>query len=309
MGEACAVCIGDFVYMGGGVCWIQNLIPMNTSDGACTVFKYDSKNDTWCTLPKVDIHKFGMAEYQKRPVLIGGASRRKYLGDTLEYSNQLNVWDDTTHNWISPYPAMKTERMQPTAVGYGSAIVVAGGKNSSHLSNVELMYDNGDGEFEWTEVSPLPSGISRATSALSGGTWYLMGGLEQGTAVYYIQLDSLIQEALSEAEQKQKDDVDSPDRWETIPDTKHKHATVAVHGNSILSIGGTSGHIPKAENTIFTYNSILNTWVETQKPLPHSLTQSTAVTLPSGEVLIIGGFTGWTTFRCSSSVYRVTFTY
>ena len=306
MGGGFAVRIGDFVYTGGGVCWVQNPLPM-TFDDECRVFKYDYRNNEWGTLPIVDIHKFGMAEYQEKLVLIGGASRRKRLRVTLEYSNQLRVWDETTHDWISPYPTMQTARMQPTAVGHGSALVVAGGKNSRYLSDVEMMYDCGDDTFQWTQVSSLPAGISRATSALSGGTWYLMGGLEQNTAVYYTHLDSLVQEALSEADQK--DDAEAPSRWKTITDTKYKHAAVAVLGNSVLSIGGTeAGHIPKAENTVLTYIDVMNTWIETHKPLPHPLTQTIPVALPSGELLVVGGFISRPTFRCSSSVYRVSFT-
>lgn len=307
MGAGFAVCIGDFVYTGGGMCFVQNPIPMLTFDAECSVFKYDCRNNKWDTLPIVDIHKFGMAKYKERLVLIGGASRRKRLWGG-QYSKQLIVWDETTHNWISPYPEMKTARMQPTSVGYGNALVVAGGKNSGYLSDVEVMYDSGDDKFEWTQVSPLPASISRATSALSGGTWYLMGGLKQSTAVFHIQLDSLIQEALSEADQK--DDTGASSGWKTIPDAKHKHAAVAVLGNSVLSIGGTKAEptIPKAENTVFTYIDVMNAWIETQKPLPHPLTQTIPVALSSGELLVVGGFISRPTFRCSNSVYRVSFT-
>ena len=307
MGRGFAVCIGDSVYMGGGVYFVQNPIPMPTFDAECSVFKYDCRNNKWNTLPIVNIHKFGMAEYKERLVLIGGASRRKRPWDTLEYSKRLIVWDETTHNWISPYPEMKTARMQPTSVGYGDALVVAGGENASYLSDVEVMYDSGDDKFEWTQVSPLPASISRATSALSGGTWYLMGGLKQSTAVYHINLDSLVQEALSKADQT--DDAVAPSIWKTIPDTKRKHAAVAVLGNSVLSIGGTkAGTIPKAENRVFTYIDVMNTWIETQKPLPHPLTHTVPVALSSGELLVVGGFMSRPTFRCSSSVYRVSFT-
>ena len=305
MGAGFAVCIGDFVYTGRGVCFVQHPIPMLTFDAECSVFKYDCRNNKWDTLPIVDIHKFGMAKYKERLVLIGGASRRKRPWDTLQYSKQLNiiVWDETTHNWISPYPEMKTARMQPTSVGYGNAVVVAGGKNSGYLSDVEVMYDSGDDKFEWTQVSPLPASISRATSALSGGTWYLMGGLQQSTAVYYTHLDSLIQEALSEADQK--DDTDAPSGWKTIPDTKHKHAAVAVLGNSVLSTGGTKTEptIPKAENTVFTYID----GTKRKNLYPHPLTQTIPVALSSGELLVVGGFTSRPTFRCSNSVYRVSF--
>ena len=249
-------------------------------DNEFTVLKYDYTNDTWCSLPMLSRHKFALACYKSQLVLIGGAVPIKVTASwKVQYCDSLLVWDDKEHKWTEPYPPMHETRMQPSAVGYGIHIAVAGGTNTSILDSVEVFDGN---SCQWYRASPLPSKVYCATAALLRNTWYIMGGFGLKKGVCHVSLPSLITEAL-EKEAKRLC------KWESLPNTEFAYATAAVFGDSLLAIGGSKSiGVTDAVHVYFTDKKM---WLPVEDSLPYPFGGTVSVVLPTGELLLIGGAT------------------
>ena len=276
--------VGDFVYAGGGSC--ERTM---SYESVRSVFGYNYRHDTWVDLPITDRHKFTLVSYQNQLVLVGGAtpSRR------LQYLSSLAAWDEKSRQWIKPYPPMHTPRMQPSAVSRGQYIVVAGGKNKEDLDSVEV-YDGNT--KQWHLVAPLPAKISRATSAVLDGFWYLIGGNGQGRAVYCTSLDSLIREAV----QPQAGGCDAI--WKSLPSTDFIFSTAAAFGSAVLAIGGSKS--VGSTDAIRAYFPGRKLWLPLKNPLPRPFYSSSAVVVPTGKLILIGGCTDLSRYN---HVYKASF--
>lgn len=260
-----AVLVENFVYAGGGIC--------KKKDSEYVVFKYDCRNEAWCSLPRVNRKGFTMVSFENRLVLIGGATVA--AGERTVYLQDLVVWDETLHRWDQAcYPSMNTARMHSTAVAHETYIAVAGGLSAQSLDIVEVF----DGQ-EWQTKACLPVKVYCATSAFvaSEAAWYIMGGNGLKKSGYVATLNELI---LSN-EQTPKTNV-----WKSLPDTRYTNTTVVAFGKSILSVGGKSSL--GAVNEVFVYFPGVRKWICNVK-LPRSFYGCTPVVIPTNELLLIGG--------------------
>ena len=284
MSEASAVLVGDFVYAGGGSC--------KDYDTGCTIFRYSSENDVWGSLQKLDRQKFALASYRDELVVIGGETPKRMPLQSAEYHNSLRIWDKNT--WKESYPAMKTPRMQPSAVGYGDHLIVAGGKNKDPLDSVEVF--SGRNNQWYSAFTTMPAKIYSATSTVFEESWYIMGGSGQKKAVYQVRLDSLISEATGSGPNTM---------WQSLPDTEFESAAITVFGNCILAIGGirsrTVANFLGITDAVRGYFPGRKMWLPIEKPLPFKFYTMAAVIGPSNELIVIGGHGNWGPTKC---VYR-----
>jgi len=233
MSQGYAVYVKGYVYVGGGkygyipkLPSAINLAVLGNLEKDCTVFQYDPRNDTWCTLPRVSVCWFAMANFDDELVLIGGAIPRRKFWD-ISYSKELAVWDEHRHHWSNPIPRMREPRMKAMAVGYGQFLAVTGGKNTEALCSTEI-FDKANGQ--WMKAADLKGHTHYASSVLSKGMWYLIGGVEQGIRVFYTSIDELIQRALAEDSKSSQ--------WMSLPDTPVELASCAMIAGSLVAIGG-----------------------------------------------------------------------
>ena len=258
-----AVLVGNFVYAGGGIC--------QKKDSEYIVFKYDYRNETWCSLPTVNRKGFAMVSFQHQLVLIGGITA------TGRILRDLAVWDEAHHGWIQDrYPPMTIARMHSTAVAHEIYIAVAGGTSAKSLDVVEVFDSD---SREWHTKPPLPVKVYGATSAFvaSEAAWYIMGGNGLKKSVYAAALNQLI---LSNGQ------TPSADVWKPLADTQYTNTTVAAFGKSILAIGGKSIGAVKAVRVYFPG---MRMWLRVEKELPRSFYSCAAVVIPTNELLLIGG--------------------
>ena len=256
MVDGYAVLVGDFVYVGGGIC---------TSGD--TVYKYSYKNNNWSTLPKANRQKFAMVCYKKQLILIGGR------GLNAEYYGSLLVWDEVLHKWTdSLYPPMNNARMMTAACSHEERIIVAGGKSGrfSTLDSVEVF----DGK-KWLDAAQLPTKIYLAKTAVFKNELFIMGGEGQKKAVYRVSLESLNGDA---------------QKWESIPDTEFPYASTAAFGNTLLAIGGSTPM--GSTSAVRAYFTGRKTWLRVDRPLPRTFCCTAVVVISPKELLLIGGCSG-----------------
>ncbi len=119
------------------------------------------------------------------------------------------------------------------------------------------------------------------TYALHGDQWYL---ITYGGKVFCTSLQSLI----SGSDQ-------SP--WETLPDAPNNWSAAAFFGGHLLSIGG---DLRNPTTAICAFSSTQSWKHVADVPLP--LLYSSAVVLPTGELMVIGGTDKHA--KCSNKVFR-----
>ncbi len=260
-GPVQSVVIGDTVYVGGGDA-------VNDRE----VMKLEK--DRWTKLPEYTAEWFAMTSLANRLVLVGGWDPRND-----EPTNQLSVFK--SGEWTHPYPPMNIARNCSTAVSFNNHIIVAGGRDGEgRTSSVEVL---DVASRRWYIAQSLPHPRSHLKSTLIGNTLYLMGGWDHAgpnKTVYHVDLNELIAKALS--------NLDTPTLWQTIEDTPLKFSAPLSIGRSLLAVGGLDDKLKPSSHL---YQPDTRRWVKVGD-LPTARYSCTCSVLPSGEVIVAGGYNG-----------------
>ena len=264
-----SVVIGDFVYVGGG--------HAGNDHDRCTVMKLDLQRDEWTRLPQYSAKFFAVISHANQLVLVGG-----YDPVTWKPTNQIAVF--ASGRWTNPYPPMNTARSSPTAVCVNNHIIVAGGMmeddQGKRTSSVEVLDVT---SRRWYIAESLPNPRNELKSTLIGNTLYLMGGFDHTRltkVVHKVDLNQLITKAVS----KQT----TPTLWQSIEDTPLLSSTPLNVGGSLLAVGGYDDH---PSSSIHLYQPDTRRWVKVGD-LPTARYDCTCSVLPSGEVIVAGGYNG-----------------
>ena len=248
------MCLNGTLYVGGGT-----IGDTGRRRADATLYSFKPGVDSTWTMTDTPTYWYTLVVHDSELLLVGGCEC-----PTGEATNKVFTMRDG--QFVEVLPPMKEKRRFLSAVSSGSALVVAGGRNTSEsLSSVEVFKDG-----QWTTAPSLPSAECVMKFALHGDQWYLI--TIQGK-VFHTSLQSLI----SGADQ-------SP--WETLPDAPNHSSAAAFFGGHLLSIGG--GLFYKSTTTIHALSSSTQSW-EHVADMPVQLTDSSAVVLQSGELMVIGG--------------------
>ena len=272
-----SVVIGDSVYIGGGVA--------NNLENMHKVMKFDLQQNEWTELLQYNAISFAMVPLANQLTLVGGWDlvKRKSI-------NQIAL--STTGGWTSPYPPMNTARSCLTAVCFNNYVIVVGGfGDRGYTSSVELL----DVEARrWYIVESLPNPRKELKSAKIGNTLYLMEGYDHTgltKVVHKVHLNKLITKTISKKA--------TPTLWQVISDTPLKCSAPLNVGSSLLTVGGHDDH-DNASSFIHLYQPDTRKWVKVGD-LPTARCNCTCSVLPSGDVIVAGGWDACTGF--SSTVY------
>ncbi len=254
-----SVVIDDTVYVGGGGA------ASNDCD-RCTVMKL--KHDQWTKL-LYTAKWFAMTSLANRLVLVGGRDPTK-----KKLTNQLSVFK--SGEWTHPYPPMNIARNYSTAVSFNNHIIVAGGyDDKGYTSSVEVL---DVASRRWYIAQSLPHRQAMLKSTLIGNTLYLMGGYDHTRRatkmVYHVDLNELI--------------AKTPTLWQTIEDTPLELSAPLSIGRSLLAVGGLDD---RSSSWIHLYQPDTRRWVKVGD-LRSARYCCTCSVLPSGEVIVAGGFNG-----------------
>lgn len=263
--DAQAVVINNKVCVGG-----------HYSKTYSNIYQYDPDTDEWSTLTTSPVWFFAMAVIQDKLTVVGG-----FDPALQSCSNKLFAWNERALTWLNSIPDMPTARMHASAVTMGTSLVVAGGRNSTTaLTTVEVFSLE---SMQWYSAHPLLLERSSMRTVLHSDYWYLLGGERQGFATaraVCTPLQSLIDSALHKS--------GSVSRFKAIPSLPTSYSAISVLGGTIVCVGGRQGSDNITTAAIFALSADPLSWLEVGE-LPLPLTNSTAVALSDGEILVIGG--------------------
>ena len=275
-----------------------------------SVLKYNIVEDIWNTLPMAPV-KFARIRHLCKKVLI--------VGGLLTVSDQVTAdiheFDEASQQWVrsTSIPPMPTARSSVTAISWSSppALIVCGGhdRKINPMTVVEIYHSK---TSQWHAVSPLPFPRFSTTHTVVHNMLYLRGGYEgnKKTTIKKTLISTSIPQLLESCLQP------SPTQWQSLPvtDVPKYRSTAASLGGCLLILGGAKDPSwpPKPESIVSSmhaYCPFTSSWVLVGQ-LPQPLCACVTATLPTGELLVIGGRSSSgdtvmatnTTYKCSMSM-------
>ncbi len=275
MSRAQAVMYRGTLYVGGV-----------TSGDDCTLFMYQFKPDTWGTV-KTPTYYYALAVYQDHLVLAGGR-----LPSSYTTTDQLWLTDNPQHTFKPTIPPMNTPTFSATAIATEEHLIIAGGHNGSKFLTTVQVYSG----KQWALAQPLPVAASRIKYTILNNTLYLIGGFNQGKKVFCTFLPAL----LGSVHQLKTPQESTPTVWNTLTDAPLEDSSIAIFRSELVAIGGRDYSSPCPSLHMFSHHT--HRWEEMEATLPQPLCSTCSVTLPTGELMVIGGETGYSR---SEQVYAV----
>ena len=277
------------------------------------VLKYSITEDTWSTLPEPPVTYSSIGYLHQKIISVGGR-----LLSNIQVTGDIHEFDEASQQWVrsTSIPPMPTARQESTVVSWTSptALIVCGGcdEHSEPMNVVEVYHSR---TSQWHAVSPLPFPRVSMTHTVIHNELYLVGGCEGSNSRSYTQtvLSALIPQLLESCLQPSRT---LPVQWQSlsIPDISKHHSTAASLGVCILVVGGnTKSHLlaGSKSSSVHAYCPSCSSWVLVGE-LPQPLAACITATLPTGELLVMGGLSspGWsfiqnwstTTYKCSLSL-------
>ena len=261
MCDARAVVQGKKVYMGGG----------DTAEGpSAELLIYDITKNSWDRI-NTPTQWYSLVIYRSQLVLVGGVEPAFNAVMNKLWVLDRGEWDE------SAIPPMTTERFGASSISVGEHLIVAGGDKggiNGRLDVVEV-YDG----HAWRTVQSLPQTCSQMKSAVDEGLWYLAGGVDQGTKVFYTSLESLT---------ARPQRAESKVVWGILPDAPIGRSTPVIFKMQLMAIGGVTGRL--YSSAIHAYSRDTKKWVHMgDLPVPNGFVCTLA--LPNGQLLMAGGKT------------------
>ena len=258
-----AVVLQKNVYVGGG----------NAYDG-CIVQMYNVESNQWSCLPRYTYMRFAMTVINNHLILVGGNSP-----STWKATKKLAAFDPETQKWTYT-PSMPTPRYWPAVATYDIWLLVAGGYSRTcyGLATVELLNTSTN---QWMSASPLPIQCNYMTSAIAQNNWYLITNSKE---VYRVSLPDIVSQTVDQSTASE-----SPALWRCLPNTPLSYsAAIAFHG-SLLIVGGRFDLSDNKSTSIYLYQPKSEIWTKVGD-LPTACDDCACIALPSGDLLVAGGY-------------------
>ena len=270
------------------------------------VFKYSITDDSWGTLPSAPVYSAGIGYLNRKILTVGGRISGQVTADIHEF-------DEASQQWVksTSIPPMPTARSSATAVSWSSppALIVCGGRNeqTQTMTVVEVYLSR---TSQWYVATSLPFPRVYMTHTVIHNVLYLVGG-DEGTGVTSYKktvLSTLIPQLLETGLQS------SHTQWQSLSITNmpNYESGAASLGGCLLVVGGVkdpSRWPPKPNSvvsSVHAYCPSTSSWVVVGQ-LPQPLFDCITATLPTGELLVMGGrcLSGGstnTTYKCTISM-------
>ena len=257
--------IRGIVYVGGGYTW--------SVGDRYLIQQYSPTDDTWYTLPPAPVYYFGMAELNGQLVIVGGRTRQ------LDVTGRVHTLNSSTQKWVESIAPMPTARDSPAVYSQPSCLTVVGGRDQhdTNLSDVEIFMPH---TSQWHKASPAPSPLYRMTTTVINNKCFIAE--YDSTKVYQLCVS---------LHQTTTDSSDTPQvitEWTNLCDLPHERCGLGSINGCLLAVGG---RWPNPITAILGFSPITNTW-KTVGELPEPRLNCTTVLLPTGELLVMGGWDG-----------------
>ena len=291
------IVIGENVYVG--------------VDSNRKVFKYSITEEGWSTLPVAPV-KFAKIGYiYKKLLLIGG------LLPSDQVTADIHEFVEASQQWVrsTSIPPMPTARSSATAVSWSSppALIVCGG-NSQQANSMTVVEVYHSRTSQWHAVTPLPFPRAHMIHTLIHNMFYLVGGCEGNTESTYKKkvMTTSIPQLLETCLQPSPVYVE----WNCLPISNIPNcwSTAASLRGCLMVMGGVKDPTRPLKpqsivSSVRAYCPFTSSWVLVGE-LPQPLGACITATLPTGELLVIGGLSSSgdrvmatnTTYKCSLSM-------
>ena len=264
--------IRGIVYVGGG--------GTSSLDDRYLIQQYSPTDDTWSTLPPAPVYFFGMGDLNGQLVIVGGRTRQHYV------TGKVHTLNSSTQKWVESIAPMPTARSRPAVYSQPSCLTVVGGgdQRGKYLSDVEIFMPH---TSQWHKTtSPAPSPL---TTTVINNKCFIAE--YSSTKVYQLCMS---------LQQTTTDSANTPQvitEWTNLCDLPHSGCCLCSINGCLLAVGEGSWRNPIT--TILGFSPITNTW-KTVGELPEPRRHCTTVLLPTGELLVMGGWD-----RRGSHTYKV----
>ena len=254
--------------------------------GESKVLKYSVIGEAWSTLPDTPVNRFSIGYLHKKLLLVGGQ-----VMPSMEVTPNIHEFDEASQQWVrsTTVPPMPTARSSLTTVSWTSppALIVCGGKDqqSQPLITVEVYHGR---MSQWYTASPLPSPRDSMTHAVVNGALFLVCGYQKSNlgssrkTVMSAPIPQLLESCLRPSNTP-------PIQWQIIPDVPYYCSTATSLGGCLLVVGGSKNAYDSPVSLVHAYCPSSSSWVVVGE-LPQPLCDCITATLPTGELLVMGGW-------------------
>ena len=190
---------------------------------------------------------------------------------------RITVWDSGHSKWVHPYPPMPTGRAWSAAVGYQNYLIVACG---SRCKDVVEVLDSSSGR--WYNAQSVPVWGYHMSSVVVGDCWYLSSfgwWKDRKEHIFWVHLPTLISSATSAH-------TSTASIWHELPTPPVKWPTLLALQGHLLLVGGGEN-----KQQIHRYDPETRQWRECGQ-LPVGMYAPCCAVLPSGDLMVAGGWTG-----------------
>ncbi len=261
MENAQAVMYRGTLYVGGG----------DIVGDDFTLFMYQFKPDTWGTVEtSTRWYALAVYVYQDHLVLAGGR-----LPSSDIPTDQLWLTDNQLqHAFKQTIPPMYTRTYGAIAITTEEHLIIAGGYDGrKHLTTVQVYSGK-----QWALAQPLPVAASYIKYTILNNTLYLIGGYNQDNEVFYTSLPALLGSVHQSTHTV----------WNTLTDAPLERSSIAVLRSKLVAIGG-SGMV-SSSSSLRMFSRHTHSWEKLEATLPQPIHSTCSITLPTGELMVIGGW-------------------
>ncbi len=241
-----------------------------------TIYMYEVPADAWESMQSPACCS-ALTIYHSQLMLVGGMETT-----TRRATDQLWALQDE-QTWTQPLPPMPTAQCSASAISSGDHLVVAGGDTFIETDLVQVY--NG---VQWVRADPFPVACCLIKSTYHSGMWYLMGGFEQSKSVFYTSFQSLIEKATQQPPHS-PDSSEQQSVWKALPDVPYEYSSTTTLGGALLTVGGRDSK-GKVTSSISMYYPLTRSWLHIDDT-PEAVEFPCCITLTTGEMMVIGGFT------------------
>ena len=272
--------MGESVYVGGGGTGYK-------------IFQYSWRREVWSTLPECPVKHFCLIQFMGRLTTVGGQDRAvSTTGRVYEFVSKSQRWQES----LPPMPTARSSVVviaRPSSSPKPPAIAVCGGLGDGDRVVLNIVEVFCHSTSQWHTAEPLPTPLCALTSATVGDIAYLLGGVGKDFYFCYtkncfsVSLDSLFDTATPPgASQSQHGSL-----WMAVSDIPLVASSAASLGGSLVAIGGqvsSTDSPPSAATHLLTSSG---SWERVRgDDLLEPRSRSAAVFLPSGELMVVGGY-------------------
>ena len=238
------------------------------------VLRYDTRSNQWSVLPSCPVTQFGLGKLSGKLVTVGGTARDGNFATV----NHVYTYVQMKQRWKKSIP-MPTPRQLPTVISYNSSIAVCGGNGGDRV--VEVFNSN---TAKWYTAAPLPVACVYMQLTIINDTCYLGGGSSR--SILCASIPSLFQ---SSSPHDQETASQQQLKWTILPDIPISCSAITNAAGTLLALGGCETIDLTSSDAIYAYSPSTKAWLIVAS-LPQVCSYATAELLPSGEVMLIGGY-------------------